>query len=288
VHYRCSNKSCKANVWVNSSSNLISRMTENHDHGAYTGRQITRQEVCSSLKRKADDEPHMKPAKLIRTCINRIDNASDVLEHEDIQLLRKAAYERKRKHYPNLPKSWDEAMEQLQDSNSLNRLSAFFSDEKSVAILTNEDNLRLLQRSQHVLGDGTFECAPRHFAQLYTLRVYINKYYIPVLFCCLRDKKETTYEKLWQTIHNLCTTFCGDVPHFSYLYVDFEESCYKIVKKFHPLCTVVGCNFHLGQAWFRHIQADTDLRKLYMESKSEGGKWLRSFFGVAYLPPEEV
>ena len=130
-------------MWVNSSSNLISQMTGNHEHGAYTDRQITRQEVCSSLKRRADDEPHMKPAKLIRTCINRIDNASDVLEHEDIRLLQKAVYKRKRKHYPNLPK-WDEAMEQLQDSNSLNRLSAFFSDEKSVAILTNEDNLRLL------------------------------------------------------------------------------------------------------------------------------------------------
>jgi len=47
-------------------------------------------------------------------------------------------------------------------------------------------------------------------------------------------------------------------------------------------------NFHLGQAWYRHIQADTDLRKTCMDSKSDGGKWLRSFFGLAYLPPDEV
>ena len=36
VHYRCSNKSCKVNVWVDPVINLISRMTGNHDHIAET------------------------------------------------------------------------------------------------------------------------------------------------------------------------------------------------------------------------------------------------------------
>ena len=54
------------------------------------------------------------------------------------------------------------------------------------------------------------------------------------------------------------------------------------------ICVIVGCNFHLGQAWYRHIQADTDLGKTYMASKSEGGKWLRTFFDLAYLPSYKV
>ena len=88
---------------------------------------------------------------------------------------------------------------------------------------------------------------------------------------CLRKEIRNTFAQI-RTIHDLCTQFCGDIPQFDYFHVEFEESCFKIVQELHPSCVIVGCNFHLGQARYSHIQVDTDLRKAYMDSKSDGGK----------------
>ena len=181
-------------------------------------REITREEVRTQVKRKADDEPHTRPRKIIRTATVSVDNASDVLEEDDFRLLRNAAYDRKRKKFPALPRSYDEAMEQLADSNVSHRGKPFlfFSDDGTIPLLTTAENLRVLQTADHVFGDGTFDCAPRYFSQLYTLLAYMNKFYVLLVFCLLRNKKYVTYKKVWRTVCNLCMKFANGVPHFNF------------------------------------------------------------------------
>ena len=47
------------------------------------------------------------------------------------------------------------------------------------------------------------------------------------------------------------------------------------------------CRFHLGQNCYRKIQS-LDLSKVYMDKSSEEGKWLSKFYGLSFLPPEDV
>lgn len=48
------------------------------------------------------------------------------------------------------------------------------------------------------------------------------------------------------------------------------------------------CTFHLAQSWFRYIQRNKQLLLDYNNINSNIGNWLKSFFGLPYLPPEEV
>jgi len=46
-------------------------------------------------------------------------------------------------------------------------------------------------------------------------------------------------------------------------------------------------SFSLSQAWFRRIKNDKELNKRYA-GKTVGYQWLQSFFGLSYLPSNEV
>ena len=49
------------------------------------------------------------------------------------------------------------------------------------------------------------------------------------------------------------------------------------------------CSFHLAQSWFRQIQGDKFLLREYLSKEdTPTGKWLKYFFGLPYLPPEEI
>lgn len=51
---------------------------------------------------------------------------------------------------------------------------------------------------------------------------------------------------------------------------------------------MLGCRFHLGQSWYRHIKYNFPNLKQEYRNKSEKGKWIRKFFGLAFLDPSEV
>jgi hypothetical protein len=54
-----------------------------------------------------------------------------------------------------------------------------------------------------------------------------------------------------------------------------------------PETSIQCCRFHLGQSWWRKIQK-TGLSTEYKDNESNIGKWLKSFFGLAFLDPSDV
>jgi len=163
-----------------------------HVHESYDVRNIIREEVRAAVKRKADEESHVKPNKIIHREIKRNEKSS-ILSHKDFQLLRRSADQR-RKQLPTLPTTIDEAIDQLK-----NMTDSFCTVYKGISIMTTADDLRMLFQGEYVFGDGTFEYCPRHFEQLYTIHVYIMGY-IPIIFCFLRDKSGRTYIEMWEGI----------------------------------------------------------------------------------------
>lgn len=68
---------------------------------------------------------------------------------------------------------------------------------------------------------------------------------------------------------------------------DFEKAIHLGAKKAWPQIKVIGCRFHLAQAWFRKIQS-LGLVSHYRQRDSTIGQWLRWSFGLMYLNPNEV
>jgi len=93
---------------------------------------------------------------------------------------------------------------------------------------------------------------------------------------------------MWNTLQNICIQITGNITHLSNFHVDFEKAAHNAVLQIFLNCKIACCNFHLGQNWFKHIQQHKILSSEYLNNDSEIGKWMKYFFGLSYLPPEEV
>jgi hypothetical protein len=69
--------------------------------------------------------------------------------------------------------------------------------------------------------------------------------------------------------------------------IDFEKAIHQAVLNIWPNVIIIGCRFHLTQAWWRKIQ-QLGLTTDYKNKESEIGKWMRYTFGLLYLNPGEV
>jgi len=74
-------------------------------------KKIERQIFRENCKRKADDDISTGPLKIIRSELIK-NNQNDII-YSDIQSVRKAMYDKRRKMYPFFPTSFDEAISQL-------------------------------------------------------------------------------------------------------------------------------------------------------------------------------
>jgi hypothetical protein len=92
------------------------------------------------------------------------------------------------------------------------------------------------------------------FLQLFTIHNIKNGHYIPLAFCLLPDKCTQTYRDLLLLIMTECSklnlTFCP-----KHVVADFEKAIYNAVSAVWPQSQILGCRFHLRQAWWRKIQA---------------------------------
>jgi len=293
-NYRCTNKKCPASVIVKIQNNTkykIIKVTNSHNHEEYNNRTITREIIRSAVKRSAESDLYTKPNKLIRRELRNTENFTTHLEHNDVKLLRISMYETRKKHYSNLPKSFEDARNQLIDKQNdiqyQGNKFCFPSDDENIFIFTCKKNLELLKYSEHVFGDGTFSFAPNHFVQLYTIHVFLNNFYIPVAYCFLRNKHTNTYIHMWQSLHNIRLQMTGNKINLIHFHADFEKAAHNAVLQIFPQCKIFGCTFHLGQNWFRQIQQNNILLSEYFKN-SEIGKWMKYFYGLSYLPPNEV
>ena len=139
--------------------------------------------------------------------------------------------------------------------------------------------------SEAIYADGTFTYCAKYFTQVFTLHGFQNGHYIPLVFCLLIDKSIKSYELCFKKIVTECSKMNLVFKPTKFV-IDFEQAIHRAVKSLWPETTVVGCRFHLSQAWWRKIQ-QLGLDKEY-KNRSEIGKFLKYTFGLQYLDAEEV
>ncbi|PIC35038.1 hypothetical protein B9Z55_014517 [Caenorhabditis nigoni] len=119
--------------------------------------------------------------------------------------------------------------------------------------------LQILAQSTIVFMDGTFDSVPNGYCQLFTLHVYLNDIVVrPVVYALLPDKMTTTYEDLFVELQKL-----PELQSWNPLLVicDYEAAIKTAVENKLSNAEILGCLFHLCQAWRRHAEK----LKLYNE-----------------------
>jgi len=80
-----------------------------------------------------------------------------------------------------------------------------------------------------------------------------NGHYIPLIFTLLPNKLSSTYEYSFRVSTSKFATF-NLYFNPKTVVADFEQVIHFAVKKNWPSIILVGCWFHLTQAWWKNIQ----------------------------------
>lgn len=282
ILWRCTSRNCSSSLVTNNSSSCIISLGQAHNHDVCSPRSLERHVIRNACKRKATEDLHERPAKLIRKELTVIENEN--LHSRDITSIRKAVYLQRRKLFPNNPRSLAEALTQANASEvvtSANERFIHVSFDDEIIILTTERNLTFMCHSEVLLADGTFYVSPQHFSQLYTIHTFRDNVYYQLIFCFLPRKTADCYTRLWAFIKRLCESFALNFTPTTVM-LDFEKAAHLGLQAVFPEASIFGCNFHLGQSFFRKIQ-HLGLQQDYVNNTTSG-QYLKQYFGLAYLP----
>ncbi|KAF0758749.1 MULE domain-containing protein [Aphis craccivora] len=90
------------------------------------------------------------------------------------------------------------------------------------------------------------------------------------------SKTQKSYTDVWLEIKKLYFKFHRQELQLKMVHLDFEKAVHNAVLEVFENCQVVGCRFHLSQAWFRHIKNNKELNRHY-DGKTVVYQWLQSF-----------
>lgn len=63
-------------------------------------------------------------------------------------------------------------------------------------MLTNANNTSFLDSPEHIFADGTFSYTPKCFLQMYMVHVYLNSFYVPIIYVFMDTKTQQSYRCL--------------------------------------------------------------------------------------------
>lgn len=290
VRWRCTNGKCPAKIILNV-NNEIKEYRGDHNHDV-SDKDVIVQKVRASCKRKAVEDVTSRPGKLIaRSLQENAPQSTSTLHFSDLKLIREAMYRERRKIIPNLPTCLSEVHEAVSTLKPVSSQKEPFvlvnNIESSFIVFGCESNLKVMCEAETLFLDGTFNFCTKFFTQLFTLHCLMNGHYVPVVFCLLPNKTKETYVLLFNSVICKCKEL-GLTFHPDKVVADFEIAIHEAIKSvWSEGVVLLGCRFHLGQAWFRKLQ-NLGLASVYKNRDSPDGTWLRHIFGLSYLPPQEV
>ncbi|KAE9523994.1 hypothetical protein AGLY_015641 [Aphis glycines] len=113
-----------------------------------------------------------------------------------------------------------------------------------ILLFSTEKSLNVLRNSDHWFSDGTFSSCPNLFGQLYTIHAVYSSEIISLVYVLLPDKKEVTYNKMFQALKTLNQAVWRKIQNYGlttkYIEdVNFELQVRKLIA-FIPINKVVN------------------------------------------------
>lgn len=282
--WKCFKKTCKSYTKLNEKNEILERPSE-HNHKSDSIEILNRQKLSNNLKRKAIDDLYDKPSKLIH---RELSNDVSTLTSYDLTLIRKNMHHARASVIPKLPNNLLDLHNSLKENIKSNQDEKFLlinDYENNILVFSTITNLKFLSQVDTILVDGTFKSCPKLFTQFFTIHGLSNGNYIPLVFFLLIDKSIETYKKAFLHLNSECIkNNINFLPKM--LFADFEKAIHSAVLFVWPSVELKGCRFHLGQSWWRKIQT-LGLSNEY-KLNSEISNYLKVFFGLPFLKPEDV
>lgn len=118
------------------------------------------------------------------------------------------------------------------------------SSSTRIVILSSPNQVALIPKLKLFECDGTFDCCPAPFVQLYTIHGDLGSdedhtRIIPLIYVLLNNKKEETYKTLFEILKQ-------KIPEWDplKLITDFEQAAMNAISTVFPSVVLKGCYFH--------------------------------------------
>lgn len=274
----CSKRTCTAKLYVISGGGertiVKKELLHNHESDV---KKIVRQIASASCKRKAEEDILIRPTKVCHTVLRDLPEIANDLDISDISCVKRNIYNVRRKRFPPLPKSITDVHSAVDATQWVTSKGEHFvmmnNREDNLIIFSCISNLIFLCTCDVIYLDGTFTYCTKYFKQLFTLHGYKNGHYVPSVFCLINNKTVIAYESCFKQIINVCKNHNLQLKP-AQIVIDFEKSIHVAVSNvWQDDTAIVGCRFHLSQAWWRKLQ-QLGLSTEYTDKESEIGKFL--------------
>ncbi len=165
------------------------------------------------------------------------------------------------------------------------------TDPERIIIFTTAKNIELLSEYPNWLMDGTFRIIQKkkhknkegkkntYFRQLYTIHVIINNKDVPLVYCCLFNKAEKQYKKLF----SMLASYISKEPKT--IAIDFEKAVFNAAQKQFKNCHIYGCYFHLSKAFLEKVK-EKSMKEFYASQNYRSCYKLMQ--AIAFLPVEDI
>ncbi|KAE9525669.1 hypothetical protein AGLY_014196 [Aphis glycines] len=198
--WQCINKKCTAKINVNQATNQILKNESIHNvnHGEETNKSIIKNSFSNGLKRKSEDELE-RPSKIINRGILNNPEVTKTFTSTDINNIYQCLYRFRRSSYPKLPTNLMEVINVMSERQVKTVQDEDFillvdSGNKIICFSTNL-NLKLLCSVDKIFVNGTLTYCAKYFLQLFTIHIFKNGHYVPLVYFLLPDKYKDTYAR---------------------------------------------------------------------------------------------
>lgn len=268
-------------------------LKQNIDHGHIPSpEKEIKLKLMTTLKERANSSMDA-PTQIIQRCIQDVPTTS--APHLPNKAAMRVIIQRARnKNLPKLPTSISEVIipEEYSKINNNQFLVGHYTYEgESVIVFSTNENMRLISSATFLIMDGTFQCCPLPFTQIYTIHAKVGtcdevSQFLPLVFGLLSHKTEHCYRIFLELVKNYIQNHISKKLKPQIIITDFETAAINAVKSVFPKSSNKLCFFHLTQSIWRHIQS-AGLAKRYGNDCVFAHK-LRHLAALAFLEPAEI
>lgn len=247
-----------------------------------------------NLKKESSTSTMEKPCQILNRNLEMVPTSSTcILPNKNA--LRQVVKRSRAKNKPSEPQSIDDIQvpDELKmfDDEPFLVSNTRFNKDGCVLIFSTKNNIRVLKESPIWIMDGTFQCCPVLFAQLYSIHGIVgdagyNTKTVPLVYALLSSKSQGCYTHFFEQLKCYADSLNENILAPNLVMTDFEVAVINSVRSVFIEATHKCCLFRLGQNVWRRVQQH-GLQKKYFEDASFALK-IRHLIALAYLPPEDI
>ncbi|KAG0431886.1 hypothetical protein DMUE_5537 [Dictyocoela muelleri] len=154
------------------------------------------------------------------------------------------------------------------------------TDKDGILIFSSPDSLKIIEKCEIWMADGTFYSSPKGFSQVFIIHGIYFGVSLPLIYIIMKHKSQIAYINMWKEIIKLINY------EPKYFIVDFEIGIYNSIMQVFNGIEIYGCNFHFSQIVVRFLKESKIIT--FYKNETDFRKYVKYTLLLSYIPIEKI